>query len=155
LSGLLTFQVKIQEVLESEANKITVLDKYNRVDILVKSDKGELILIQLQYDSEQDYFYRMVYGISKLISEYIQEGEPYEHIKKAYSINIVYFGLGQGEDYLYEYRGEFFGMHSQEVLLPSDAQQQKYDIKKVSDIFPKYYIIKAGNFKKEKVENGL
>ena len=141
LSELLTFKVKIQEVLESEANKMTALDKYDRVDILVKSEQGELILIEVQYDSEQDYFHRMLYGISKLITQYIQEGQPYGQIRKAYSVNILYFNLGQGEDYLYEYRGEFFGVNQQDVLMPSEFQKGKFNIQKVSDIFPKYYMV--------------
>ncbi len=152
LSELLLFQVKIEEVLESEANKMTALDKYDKVDILVKSEKGELMLIEIQYDSEQDYFHRMLYGISKLISQYIQEGQPYGQIKKAYSINVLYFNLGQGNDYLYEYRGEFVGVNQNDVLLPSNFQKGKYAIEKVSDIFPKYYIIKAGNYHKQKIE---
>lgn len=113
------------------------------------------MLIEVQYDSEDDYFHRMVYGISKLITQYIQEGQPYGQIKKAYSINILYFGLGQGSDYLYEYRGEFFGMNDNEVFLPSKNQQEKYKIEKVSDIFPKYYIIRVNHFKNEKVDKPI
>ncbi len=152
LSELLLFKVKIQEVLESEANKMTALDKYDRVDILVRSEKGELMLIEIQYDSEQDYFHRMLYGISKLITQYIQEGQPYGQIKKAYSINVLYFNLGQGSDYLYEYRGEFVGVNQNDILLPSNFQKDKFGIDRISDIFPKYYIIKAGNYHKEKIE---
>ena len=155
LSELLEIDVKIQEVLESEANKFTSTDKQDRVDILVKSDKGELILIEVQYDSEVDYFHRMVYGISKLISQYIAEGELYGKLKKAYSINILYFDLGQGKDYLYEYKGEFFGINDQDVLLPSNFQKNKFSIEKVSDIFPKYYIIKSGNFKKPTIDRSF
>ena len=153
LSEFLGFDVKIQEILESEANKDTSQDKFDRVDILVKSNKGELILVELQYDSQVDYFHRMVYGISKLITQYISEGEAYGTIRKAYSINIVYFNLGQGSDYLYEYRGEFFGINNKEVLQPSEYQKTKYNIKKVSDIFPKYYIIRVNNFKQENATN--
>lgn len=155
LTELLLFEVKIQEILESEANKENALDKFDRVDILVKSEKGELMLIEVQYGKEQDYFHRMVYGISKLISQYIQEGQPYGEIKKAYSINIVYFGLGQGTDYLYEYRGEFFGMNSNEVLLPTQEQKTKFDVEKISDIFPKYYIIRVDNFQKEIIQKPI
>lgn len=153
LSEFLGFDVFIQEILESESNKETQYDKFDRVDILVKSDKNELILIELQYDSEVDYFHRMLYGISKLITQYISEGEPYGIIKKAYSINIVYFSLGQGSGYLYEYRGEFFDMNTQNVLTPSEYQKKKYGIQAVSDIFPKYYIIRVNNFKKNTISN--
>ncbi|MDZ7876240.1 MAG: hypothetical protein U5L45_01145 [Saprospiraceae bacterium] len=42
------------------------------------------MLIEVQYDDEDDYFHRMVYGISKLITEYISEGQRYGEIKKAF-----------------------------------------------------------------------
>jgi len=146
LSELLRFDVTIESILESEGNKQDEYDKYNRVDILVKSQNNELMLVELQNDSEIDYFHRMIFGVSKLVTEYIKEGEPYGTIKKIYSINIVYFGLGQGKDYVYEYRGEFVGLHENDILLPTSLQKQDFKVEKVSDIFPKYYILKVNNF---------
>lgn len=125
LSEFLGFDVTIEEILESEANKDTAYDKFDKVDILVKSEQKELILIELQYDAESDYFHRMFYGISKLVSQYISEGQSYGTLKKAYAINIVYFGLGKGNGYLYEYRGEFFDVNSHEVLEPTDFQKKE------------------------------
>lgn len=155
LSELLGFDIKIENLLESEANKQHDTDKYDRVDILVKSNKGELMLIEVQYDDEDDYFHRMVYGISKLISEYIAEGQPYGAIKKAYSINIMYFRLGQGQDYIYEYEGKFVGRKMKDVLNPTKHQKLKYGVETVSDIFPKYYILRVGSFKEEKVTDSM
>ena len=146
LSELLRFDVTIESILESEGNKQDEYDKYNRVDILVKSQNNELMLVEVQNDSEIDYFQRMIFGVSKLVTEYIKEGEPYGTIKKIYSINIVYFGLGQGKDYVYEYKGEFVGLHENDVLLPTILQKQDFKVEKVSDIFPKYYILKVNNF---------
>lgn len=146
LSELLRFDVTIESILESEGNKQDEYDKYNRVDILVKSPNNELMLVEVQNDSEIDYFQRMIYGVSKLVTEYIKEGEPYGTIKKIYSINIVYFGLGQGKDYVYEYKGEFIGLHEHDILLPTILQKQDFKVEKVSDIFPKYYILKVNNF---------
>jgi predicted transposase/invertase (TIGR01784 family) len=146
LSELLRFDVKIESILESESNKQDEYDKYNRVDILVRSQDNELLLVEVQNDSEVDYFHRMLYGVSKLVTEYIKEGEPYGTIKKIYSINIVYFELGQGKDYVYEYKGEFVGLHKNDVLLPTTLQKQSFKVKKVSDIFPKYFILKVNNF---------
>ncbi len=151
LSELLRFYVTIESILESEGNRAAnrkqdEYDKYNRVDILVKSQNNELMLVEVQNDSEIDYFHRMLYGVSKLVTEYIKEGEPYGTIKKIYSINIVYFGLGQGKDYVYEYKGEFIGLHKNDILLPTIAQKQDFKIEKVADIFPKYFILKVNNF---------
>jgi len=146
LSELLRFDVTIESILESEANKQDEYDKYNRVDILVKSQNDELMLVEIQNDSEIDYFQRMLFGVSKLVTEYIKEGEPYGTIKKIYSINIVYFGLGQGKDYIYEYKGEFVGLHENDILLPTALQKKDFRIEKISDIFPKYYLLKVNNF---------
>jgi ribosomal protein S10 len=156
LSELLGFDIKIENILESEANKEQENDKGNRVDILVKSDQGELMLIEVQYDDEIDYFHRMVYGISKLLTQYIVEGQPFGVIKKAYSINIMYFRIGQGKDYIYEYDGKFVGRKKKDMLNPAKAQKLKYGIQTVADIFPKYYILRVGSFKEEeKIDNTM
>ncbi|MEY4902317.1 MAG: hypothetical protein RLZZ292_132 [Bacteroidota bacterium] len=149
LSEVLNIDVVIQSLLESESNKQNQEDKFDRVDILVKTLKGELMLIEIQYDDQIDYFHRMVYGMSKLISEYIYEGQKYGEIKKAYSVNIMYFRLGQGKDYIYEYDGKFVGRTKKDELNPTNYQKTKYGITKVSDIFPKYYILRVGNFKED------
>jgi predicted transposase/invertase (TIGR01784 family) len=146
LTELLGVDVQIQDILESERNKASETDKYNRVDILVKTANGELMLVEVQQDSETDYFHRMLYGISKLITEHINEGDPYGTIRKVISINIVYFGLGQGNDYIYEYRGEFVGKHQRDVLLPTQRQQKDFQIQHVAEIFPRYFILNVNNF---------
>jgi len=146
LTELLKFEVTIENVLEGEGNKEAAEDKYNRVDILVKSSVGELMLVEVQNESQVDYFQRMVFGASKLITEYIKEGEPYSQIKKVYSINIVYFGLGQGTDYVYEYDGKFIGIHNGDILQPTLTQKKEFNVEQIKDIFPKYYVLKVNNF---------
>ena len=152
LSELLGFDVIILNLLESEMNKKSALDKFDRVDILVQTVRKELMLIEVQYDDEDDYFHRMVYGISKLVTEYIAEGQPYGEIKKAFSINIMYYRLGQGKDYVYEYVGNFIGRKKKDILQPTAHQKKKYDIETTADIFPKYYIIRVKSFGKVVVE---
>lgn len=146
LSELLRFDVTIESILESEGNKQEPKDKFNRVDILVKAIDGELMLVEVQNESQADYFQRMIYGVSKLVTEYIKEGEPFGTIRKVYSINIVYFALGQGDDYVYEYRGSFVGTHLNDVLYLTKKQQERYQIGQVADLFPKYFILKVNNF---------
>ena len=147
LTELLKFDVKIQEVLESEANQETEDDKFNRVDLLAKNEKEELILIEVQHNSEIDYFHRMLYGSSKLITEYMKKGKGYGRVKKVYSVNIVYFALGQGEDYIYYGKTEFKGLHEKDDLLePSNRQQEDFKIENVSDIYPEYYLLRVNQF---------
>jgi len=101
LSELLMEDIFIMEIIESETNKQREKDKFNRIDILVKNSKEELMLVEVQNERQHDYFHRMNYGQAKLTSEYISSGDSYDKIKKVYSINIVYFELGQGKDYIY------------------------------------------------------
>ncbi len=146
LSELLKFDVKIIEILESESNKQDIEDKFNRVDILVKDENEKLILIEVQNDSEADYFHRMNYGQAKLLTEHLNEGQKYGEIKKIYSINIVYFDLGQGEDYVYIGKTQFKGMHKNDILQLSPHQKKTYNIEDVSDIYTTYYILKVNQF---------
>ena len=147
LSELLMEDVKIIEILESESNKETEYDKFNRVDILVKSSTDELMIIEVQNESEHDYFHRMHYAQAKLATQYIYAGEDYDKIKKIISINIVYFELGQGEDYVYKGTTQFQGLHKNDTLQLSNSQKNSYPyLKAVSDIFTTYYIIKVNNF---------
>jgi len=147
LSELLHTDIKIHTLLESEGNQQTIDDKSNRVDILAETDSSELILIEVQNNSQLDYFHRMLYGVSQLVTEYLEQGEEYGKIRKIYSINIVYFNLGKGDDYIYRLRSEFVGINSSDILQPSPAQEVRYKIEKVADIFPEYYLLKVKNFK--------
>jgi hypothetical protein len=147
LSELLKDDIAIQSILESESNQKLDSDKFNRVDILVKNSRGELVIIEIQNENEYDYFHRMAYGTSKVITEYISVGEPYKNIKKVYSINIVYFDLGQGEDYIYHGKTDFIGFHSSDKLKLSAKQTELLGGKfEPFQIFPEYYVIKVNNF---------
>ncbi|SFV53164.1 hypothetical protein MNB_SV-9-848 [hydrothermal vent metagenome] len=146
LTELLKFDVKIEEILESEANQETEDDKFNRVDLLAKNEKDELILIEIQHNSEIDYFHRMLYGTAKLICEHIQKGGGYTKVKKVYSVNIVYFSLGQGDDYIYYGKTDFIGLNKKDTLTPSSRQKEDFQIDKVNEIYPEYYILRVNNF---------
>ena len=149
LSVLLNETVKIRQILSSQSNKETEEDKYNDVDILVENTKGELIIIEVQNAKEYDYFHRILYGTSKAIAEYIKEGKAYAEVKKVISITIAYFDLGQGEDYVYHGTNIFKGIHKKDTLTLSDKQKDLYDKQHVYQIYPEYWIIKAGIFNEE------
>ncbi len=146
LSELLKEDIQIQSILESESNKQHDDDKYNRVDILVKDSKSELIIIEIQNQSEYDYFHRMAYGTSKVLTEYISVGQPYSEIKKVFSINVVYFDLGQGKDYIYHGKTDFVGIHNADKLSLSDKQKELLGKVEPFQIFPEYYVIKVNQF---------
>jgi predicted transposase/invertase (TIGR01784 family) len=147
LSELLGEEVKIKQVLDSESNKETEDDKFNRVDILVENEKGELVIIEVQNTQEYDYFHRMLFGASKAITEHIKEGSAYAQVKKVISITIAYFDLGQGKDYVYHGTNVFKGIHKGDILGLSDKQVEVYKKKKVNEIYPEYWVIKTGKFR--------
>ncbi|MCI5120903.1 MAG: Rpn family recombination-promoting nuclease/putative transposase [Candidatus Electrothrix sp. AUS4] len=146
LSELLKEDVKISEILESESNKEQEDGKFNKVDILVKNTAGDLMLIEVQNERERDFFHRMNFGQAKLLTEHIAEGEEYETIKKIFSVNIVYFDLGQGSDYVYVGTTNFVGMHAGDLLELNAAQKRAYPVSRVSDIFTTYYLLKVNKF---------
>jgi predicted transposase/invertase (TIGR01784 family) len=146
LSELLFDDIKIQKILESEGNQETENDKYNRVDILTQNSKNELIIVEIQNTYEIDFFHRMIYGTSKALIENISLGQPYSEIKKVISINIVYFDLGQGKDYVYKGKTNFEGLHEKDTLQLSIQQKETFTKKENSDFFPEYYIIKVNKF---------
>ena len=146
LSTLLGENVIIVRILESEGNKEDSEDKFNRVDVLAENSKGELVIIEVQNNRELDYFHRMLYGTSKAVTEYIHEGEKYGTIKKIYSVNIIYFDLGQGKDYVYHGKTQFKGIHFDDILKLSTRQREQFVKQEAGDIFPEYYVLRVNEF---------
>ena len=146
LTSLLERPISILEILDSESNKQESDDKFNRVDLLAKNQDGELLIIEVQNNRELDYFHRMLYGTAKVITEYIKESQAYASVKKVYSINIVYFELGQGRDYVYRGVTEFRGIHENDILHLSASQKRQFRMETVGDIYPEYYVLRVEDF---------
>ena len=147
LSELLGEDILIRNILESEGNKEDQFDKFNRVDLLAESVKHrELMLIEVQNSQEYDYFQRMLYGVSKLVTEYIHERQPYAEIRKVYSINIVYFDIGHGDDYLYHGTTNFLGVHRGDLLHLTAHQCDLYKRPTIAALYPEYYLLKVNQF---------
>ena len=156
LTSLIGKKITIHRFLESESNQEFELDKYNRVDILAETEDKELCIIEVQNSRELGYFHRMLFGVSKALSERVGLGKPYENVRKIYSVNIVYFELGQGKDYVYHGKTVFRGMNNpNDTLKLSFRQQEKFfgtsekDLKKrkeAGDVFPEYYVLRVNDF---------
>ncbi len=146
LSELLNRDLKIIELLESESNKESDDGKYNKIDILVKLDNDELVLIEVQVNTQYDYFHRMLFGTSKIISEHMKAGQTYANVKKVCSVNILYFDLGHGLDYVYHGTTSFIGMHNHDTLALNEKQKSLYQKSYVHEIYPDYYLIKVNQF---------
>ena len=143
LTELLFDDIKITEILETESNKDALEDKFNRLDIKVRNSKDEIVIIEIQYNRELDYLQRMLYGSSKVIVEHIKESEAYAKIVKVISINILYFDLGVGDDYIYKGTTSFIGLHNHSELKLDSGQAGLYKTDVVEKIYPEYYLIKV------------
>ena len=150
LEGLITVLtgelVKIEELLESEGNQERADDKFNRVDIKAKNAKGEIIIVEVQLTRQLYFLQRMLYGVSKAITEHIEIGNKYDKVKKVYSINILYFDLGKGSDYLYHGKTVFTGVHTNDRLEVNTKEADELRMRVPEDIFPEYYIIRVNEF---------
>ena len=159
MTSLLNEKYTIVRFLESESNQEDENDKFNRVDILAENERGELTIFEIQNNRELAYFHRILYGVSKVITDYINLGEDYEKVKKVYSINIVYFTLGQAKDYVYHGKTVFQGLHDphdilklsnrqSEVFFGDTFKEKENSQREAGDIFPEYYLLCVNNFDK-------
>jgi predicted transposase/invertase (TIGR01784 family) len=146
LSELLKQDIVILDVLESESNKDYKTDKFNRVDLKVRNSQEEIIIIEIQYDREYDYLQRIFYGVSKTAIEYMEEGKAYTGITKVISVNILYFDLGCGSDYIYKGTTRFVGLHHHDLLELNEKQKQLFRKESVESLYPEYYLIKINRF---------
>jgi predicted transposase/invertase (TIGR01784 family) len=146
LSELLKKDVKIKSILESESNREDETDKQNRVDILAENENGEIVIIEVQFANQADYFHRMLYSASKALTERIERRMSYKNIVKVYSVNIVYFPLGDGSDYVYHGTCSFTGLHSGNTLELTEKQKKFFLKENIEDLFPEYYILDVKRF---------
>ncbi len=152
LEGFLTVflgeKVEVVEILESEGNQEDIDDKFNRVDIKARNSKGEIIIVEVQNTTEVFYLERILYGVAKAITEHINLGNTYEEVKKVYSISILYFDLGQGDDYIYKGQNHFVGLHTNDELKITTKERDTIVRKAPEEVFPTYYLIRVNNFDK-------
>jgi len=146
LSELLKQDIRIESILDSETNKEDEGDKFNRVDLLARNTKDELILVEVQVESQADYFHRMYYYTSKATAENLHKSDKYDKVKKIFSVNILYFDLGHGKDYIYHGTTRFIGVHYEDELNLNERQKSLYEKNNVYEIFPEYYLLKVNNF---------
>ena len=155
ISVLVKEKVTIVELLDTESNKQTENDKYNRVDIKAKNSKGEIILVEIQQTRELDYLQRMIYGVAKTITEHISSGNRYAEVKKVFSINILYFNMGEGDDYLYHGQTVLKGVHTNDSLKLTDHEREDLKVLSPEQVFPEYFVIRVNMFDKQNPDGFL
>ncbi|MCB6973438.1 MULTISPECIES: Rpn family recombination-promoting nuclease/putative transposase [Butyricimonas] len=152
LEGLLTVllnkEIHIIEILESESNQRHEDDKFNRVDIKARDNEDEIIIVEVQVTRELYYLERILYGVAKAITEHIELGHIYSEVKKVYSISILYFDIGKGDDYLYHGQNSFVGVHTGDLLQITTKEKDTITRRLPSEIFPEYILIRLNEFDK-------
>lgn len=152
LEGFLTVflgeKVTILEILESESNQLSAEDKFNRVDIKARNSKDEIIIIEIQNTRELYYLEQILYGVAKAITEHISLGETYYKVKKIYSISVLYFDIGKGNDYLYYGQNHFVGVHTGDHLQVNVKERDAIVSRMPAEIFPEYVLIRVNEFDK-------
>ena len=150
LSTLLSRDITVVSILESESTQRYETDKFNRVDLVVENEKGELLVIEVQSNRETNYLERVLYGSSKLIVDHLKVGDKYREVRKVISISILYFLLGEGEDdYIYHGKTDFYGLNTHNRL---EFKHRKKDavigntVESKHNIFPEYYLIEVERF---------
>ena len=155
ISAVLNEQVTITELLESESNRREENDKYNRVDIKAKNSKGEIILVEVQQTTENYFLQRVLYGVATTITEHISLGDDYSKIKKVYSINILYFDFGVGEDYIYHGSNALIGVNKHDRLKVTANEVSGIKTVPSEKVFPEYYLLRVKNYEKEEAESEI
>ncbi len=163
---ILEKKCKIQAILESESNQDKSDDKFNRVDIKAQDEDGEIFIVEVQTSRYTYFLERILFGVSNAVVEQACQGEDYDLIKKVYSISVVYYDFGEGEDYIYRGTTEFRGVRKHDILKVSRkeelteeellAEQDKpenkrraYKLKKqtVGNIFPEFCLLRINAFR--------
>lgn len=110
------------------------------------NDKGEYFIFEVQISRQSDFMERMLYGASRKVMDQLSEGDTYGKIKKVYSINVIYFDMGKGGDYIYHGTTSFRGMHDGGELTLSSAERKGYTQRHPDDFMPDYYLIRINEF---------
>lgn len=148
LTVLLGEKITIDQILESESNQNSRDDKFNRVDIKALNSKGEIIIVEIQLTRQLYYLERILFGVSKAITEHITLGNKYDNVKKVYSISILYFDLGKGSDFLYHGKTSFIGVHTHDKLQVNSKEKEAIKMRTPEEVFPEYFIIRVNEFNK-------
>ena len=157
LEGLITVllgePVTITEILESASNKDRLEDKTNRVDVKAMTSKGEYIIVEVQLTKERDFFQRILFGTAASINDQIGMGQDYSIIQKIYSINILYFDFGCGDDYAYHGVTTFRGMTKQDSVLQLNTENERRYLNATTkrmtmpeEVFPEYFLLLCNHF---------
>ncbi|MDU1308820.1 MAG: Rpn family recombination-promoting nuclease/putative transposase [Clostridium perfringens] len=96
--------IKNIELKSPDLEKQHIGDKFCRLDIKAKTDKGEIINVEIQVRDEYNMVQRTLYYWSKLYSDQLGESEKYKNLARTVCINILNFKLLDNDRYHNTYR---------------------------------------------------
>ena len=96
--------IKNIELKSPDLEKQHIGDKFCRLDIKAKTDKGELINVEIQVRDEYNMVQRTLYYWSKIYSDQLGESENYKNLARTVCINILNFKLLDNDRYHNTYR---------------------------------------------------
>lgn len=150
LEGFLTVflgeKVTIVDILESEGNQQQEMANPYVVDVKAKKSNGEFIIAEIQYLYEVLYHERMLYGNEQCKDTFALLSS--DGISSAYSFNILDFGVGLGNDFLYKGQNHFKGIYTADELEMTNKQRDVIIAKFPDDMSPTNYLIRLNHFDK-------
>lgn len=149
LTILLNMQVRILLIIDSTPYKDDDIPERFRMNLLIANEKDECALVEIQNNNEYAYYQRVIFGLSSQLTDFVNRYKNgYGPIGKVYSVNIVYFPLVHGKDFVYHGKTAFHGIHTDELLDLSPFQQQVFEVDETHCLYPEYYILKVCDFNK-------
>ena len=92
------------EILNNDLDKEHNADKFSRLDIKAKTDKGELINIEIQVKNEYNMIQRTLYYWSRIYTDQLSATKDYSELSRTICINILNFKLLDNDRYHNTYR---------------------------------------------------
>ncbi|MDM0612482.1 Rpn family recombination-promoting nuclease/putative transposase [Clostridium perfringens] len=96
--------IKDIELKSPDLEKQHIGDKFCRLDIKAKTDKGEIINVEIQVRDEYNMVQRTLYYWSKIYSDQLGSSENYKNLARTVCINILNFKLLDNDRYHNTYR---------------------------------------------------
>lgn len=83
--------IKSVQIMNTDIEKESIEDKFSRLDIKAKTNKGELINIEIKIKDEHNMVKRSLYYWNKMFESQLTEGQKYDKLTKTICINILNF----------------------------------------------------------------
>ena len=93
LNSIIETKIKTVEILSGDVLPEDIETKWSRLDVLAKTQEGELINIEIQIKDQGNMIPRSIYYWSQLFSGQLAKGRDYRELKRTISIMVLDFEL--------------------------------------------------------------